>query len=74
MAQADITATTAANVRAELARGGYSAAGVANAIGWSQSRLARRLKGETPFDVNELAEIAAFLDLPLAALLPGVAA
>jgi transcriptional regulator with XRE-family HTH domain len=65
----------AANARAELARAGYSASELARQLGWSQSRTLRRLNGRIPFDVDELTELAAFLGVPLSALVtePAVA-
>jgi transcriptional regulator with XRE-family HTH domain len=69
-----VAAATAANVRAELARAGYTAVRTATALDWSNSRLARRLSGEIPFDIDELTQVAQLLGVPLAAFLPGVAA
>lgn len=74
MAHTPTAVATAANVRAELARANYSNIQTAHALNWSNSRLARRLSGEIPFDVEELAAVASFLGVPLSALLPEVAA
>ena len=68
------TATTAqqvaGNVRAEAARRGVSGSQIARAVGLSQSAMSRRLVGTHPFSVTELASVAAYLDVPLSALLP----
>lgn len=66
--------TTAANVRAELARAGKSARTMARDLGWSGSRTSRRMSGEIPFDVAELAAIAQYLDISITVLLTESAA
>lgn len=66
--------TTGANVRAEMARRGISQTALAKEIGMSQAAVSARLRGVTPFDINELHAIAKALDIPLDALLSGVAA
>lgn len=68
------TATTGANVRGEMARRGVTQAQLAKVLGLSQAAVSARLRGETPFDINELARIAGFLDVPVERLLEGVAA
>lgn len=68
------TATAGANVRGEMARRGVTQASLSIAIGLSQPAISKRLRGETPFDINELARIAVFLNVPLARLTEGVAA
>jgi transcriptional regulator with XRE-family HTH domain len=68
------TATTGANVRAEMVRRGISQTALASRLGMSQAAVSKRLRGETPFDINELAQIAAALDVTLDRLLEGVAA
>lgn len=60
----------AEEIRAAMARRRISQSALAGAIGRSQSGVSRRLKGETPFDVNELVAIARVLDVPVAQLLP----
>ena len=62
--------TTAANVRAELARHGKSQADLADAlraagIRTSQQTISRRLNGAIPFNVDELQAVAAWLEVPL---------
>ena len=65
---------TGANVRAEMARQGVTQMVLARKIGISQAAVSARLRGTTPFDINELTAIAAVLGVPLATLLDGVAA
>jgi transcriptional regulator with XRE-family HTH domain len=64
------TAQAAANIRAELARRRISQTALAAHLGVSQSWVASRLQGRTPFDVNELHAVAKFLGVPPSALLP----
>ena len=69
-----MTETTAAvqvggNVRAELARAGKTQAWLADAIGISQQSVSDRLRGKSPFDVNELARVADALGLDAASLM-----
>lgn len=66
---ASISATVAANARAEMARAGLSGRKMAEKLGWSESTLARRLRGEA-FKVDELIAFAAALDIPVAQLMP----
>lgn len=77
MAQSD-TAEVAANVRAEIARAGFTARGLSRALGTdadgkdliSSRTLSRRLTGDGAFRIDELTLIADALGIPLAALLP----
>jgi transcriptional regulator with XRE-family HTH domain len=55
----------AAEVRAEMGRRRISGAELARAIGEPQASLQRRLSGRYPFDVDLLARIADYLDVPL---------
>lgn len=61
---------TAANVRAELARRRISGRELARGIGWSAPTTFRRLRGDTPFTIDELIAVARFLGVPVAALIP----
>lgn len=63
-------ALTGANVRAEMARRGVSQTTLAQRIGMSQAQVSKRLRGVIAFDINELAAVADFLNVPLALLLP----
>jgi len=62
----------AAEVRAELARQRWSGRRAARALGWSQPYLSRRLNGDTPFDVADLAALARLLDTEAAAFFPQI--
>lgn len=64
--------TTGSNVKAEMARRSISQAQLAQALGLSQTGISARIRGVTPFDVNELIAAAAFLDVPVERLLEGV--
>lgn len=68
------SALTGANVRAEMARRGISQMRLAEALGMSQPAVSARLRGVTPFDINELAAIAEFFNMPVTGLLPEGAA
>lgn len=62
----------AANVREQLARQRCSGRKAAEALGWRQQFLARRLRGDIPFDVNELAALAGLLKVPVELFFAGV--
>lgn len=64
---------TAEEIRALLARRRISAAELARRTGLKQSTLARRMTGETAFDVDDLELIAEVLGVSVADLLPGYA-
>lgn len=70
------TASLAAgvNVKAEMARRGLSQTTLGRVVGLSQASLSLRLNGRVAFTIDELAKIAAALDVPLATLTEGVAA
>lgn len=59
----------AGEVRAELARQRKSASDLAAALGITPHTAGRRLSGETPFDVVELARVATWLGVAMADLL-----
>lgn len=65
-----IRETVAGGVRAELARRRMSASELARQTGLKQSYLSRRMTGETPFNVDDLAQIAAALRVPMSTLIP----
>lgn len=60
--------TVAAEVRAILAYRRIPQADLAEVLGMSQVAVSRRLRGETLFDVDEVAKVAAFLGVSVAAL------
>lgn len=68
------TALTGANVRGEMARKGINQEAVAKALGVSQAAISARLRGITPFDINELVTIASLLGVSVERLVEGVAA
>jgi transcriptional regulator with XRE-family HTH domain len=70
----DTNQTTAANIRAALARRRMSGRELAVQLDRSPMWVQRRAAGETPITINDLQEISAALDLPMSALLPEVAA
>lgn len=64
----------AAGVRAELARQRRTQSDVAELLTTSQVTVSRKVRGLTPFTVNELYALADYLGLPVARLLPERAA
>lgn len=66
-----VTTTVGANVRAELSRRGHNQAALAEVLGITQSGVSKRLRGVTPFDVDELAAVSTWLGVPLGVLLDG---
>lgn len=62
--------SVAAEVRAEMARQRISQSRVRLALGLSQSAMSRRITGELPFDVGELAALAELLGVPPARFFP----
>lgn len=64
----DIGRRVGANVRAELARFDKTPADLATHLGITGQTARRRLSGEVPFDVVELALIAGWLGLDISAL------
>lgn len=59
----------ASAVRAELARRKLSHSTLIPIIQGSRGAVYRRLAGEVPFNVDEIAQIAEFLDLPVSVLM-----
>ena len=55
----------AAEIRAELARQRVSHAALAGQLGVSRPYLSRRLSGETPLSVADVARIAELLGVPV---------
>lgn len=68
------TDTTAAIVRAELARRRMKQGDVAEVLGLTQSAMSRRLVGEVEFTVTELRKLADALQVPASTLLGEVSA
>jgi transcriptional regulator with XRE-family HTH domain len=63
------TQRVAANVRAELAVRRISGTALAGALGITRSTMARRLRGDTPWPVDDLERIAEFLNVTVDSLL-----
>jgi hypothetical protein len=59
------TERVAEEVRVVMARRRVSGASLANTIGVSQSRLSRRLTGNTDFTVGELSKVSRALEVDL---------
>jgi transcriptional regulator with XRE-family HTH domain len=66
----DVTKLVADEVRALAARRRTTQVGLADVIGLSQAAVSRRLRGEIPFTVDELAKVATHFEVPLGSLLP----
>lgn len=64
----------AANIRAEMGRRLTSQSHLADKMGRTQQFLSRRLTGQTNFTIEEIAQIAAILGVPVSTLLGEVAA
>lgn len=60
----------AAQVRAELARRGHTAGDLATMLGTTPHTVGRRLNGRVSFTAVEIMQIAAWLDIDVAALFP----
>ncbi len=65
-----LSEATAAEVRAQLARKRISAAELGRRLGWTQSYTARRVDGRQPLDMDDLEQIADFLEIPPGRLIP----
>lgn len=63
------TLAVAANVRSLMALRGLTQHDVARHLGISQQAVSDRLRGETVWNVNELADVALLLDVTAASLL-----
>jgi predicted transcriptional regulator len=59
----------AANVRAELARGNHQHQAIGKLLALSRMAVHRRLTGQTPFRVDELTKVAAYLGVSVAELI-----
>lgn len=61
----------AANVRAEMARRGMTQRYVADLLGIAQQAVSARLRGKTPFTINEIGQLAQVFGLHPAVMLGG---
>lgn len=66
------TERVAAEVRAAAARRRMSGAQLADRLGMSQMAMSRRMSGRMPFRVDELAALAAVLEVDVRDLIPRV--
>lgn len=64
-----LTASIAAAVKAELARRDLSGNDLAPVLGLGRNAVYSRLRGEQPFDVDELQRIVSFLSISVDDLL-----
>ncbi len=62
----------AANVRAECARLAVSQKDIAGALGKTQQVVSSKMRGQTPFQLNELAIVAPMLQMTVLELIAGV--
>jgi hypothetical protein len=62
--------SVAAEVRAQLARRQLTGMALANAIGKSEMYVSRRIRGEIAFDLIDVEQVARFLGIAVADLLP----
>ena len=60
----------AEEIRAHMARRRIKQAQIALVTGKSQSYVSRRLTGDVPFDLDDLENIAALMDVPITDLFP----
>jgi transcriptional regulator with XRE-family HTH domain len=70
--QSSPTARVAGNVRAEMGRQNVTQVQLAGAMSLTQAAISRRLTGKVPFNVQELADLAVFLDVPVSRLTEGL--
>jgi len=60
----------ATQVRVLFSRRRIPARDVAKALGWTDNYISRRLRGETPFGLNDLHMMADLLEIPLTSFFP----
>lgn len=61
----DLRERVAQEVRAEIARAGFSVNAAAKALEWTQPYLQRRISGTTAFDVDDLEKLSRWLGVPV---------
>lgn len=66
--------TVAGEIRAEMARRHVTGVQLAAQLGWTVSTTSRRLRGDQALTVDDVAAIAAVLDVPIEQLLSAAAA
>lgn len=65
-----LTDIVAGEVRAQLARRKLTASALADAIGRSEMYVSRRISGNVAFDLADIEQVARFLGVAVADLLP----
>lgn len=60
------TDTVAANIRANMARGGYRIADLAEAIRKTDNTASKKYNGRAPITVDEIVTISEWLNVPVA--------
>jgi transcriptional regulator with XRE-family HTH domain len=65
----DVSSRVGGNVRAEMARVGYTQTAMAEQLGITQQGLSQRLQGRIPFRIDELDRIALVLGVELTTLI-----
>lgn len=68
------TAVAGRNIRAEMSRRGLSQTAIATRLGLSQAAVSARLRGITPFDLNEVVKLADLFGMTVDQLLVDVPA
>lgn len=63
------TAVAGRNIRAEMSRRGLSQTAVATRLGISQAAMSARIRGVTPFDLNEVVQLADLFGMTVDGLL-----
>lgn len=66
----EATRLVAEEVRAALGRKMLTASALAEAVNMTTSTMSQRLRGQSPFTVDELARIADALDVPIRSFFP----
>ena len=66
----DVNVLVGELVHQHMWRGKITQTQVAQALGVGQPAIARKLRGERPFTIDELLSVADYLDLPVTELLP----
>jgi transcriptional regulator with XRE-family HTH domain len=59
----------AGEVKAELGRQHQTQRDLARALGWTEIKLSRRLRGTVPWTLDEVEQVASVLDVPRSQLL-----
>lgn len=68
MSEQDFNKIVRTEIRVQMVRRDISGRKLARQLGWSTTRLHRRLSGETPISATDLQNIAVILDVPVETL------